>query len=666
MGKINLGIDLEPVEHQDPSRTKHVILKRPHASWSQSVFSVPFGDKIVPNRDYHYEGLSVMIDGENWHILDALAVGIKIGDRYAKLSVKTVTAYPWKMVYRYGFDSGALEVGYYLLNTKKRNSTAASISLHAQSQIPIKIVVEPLADIRHMYSDSCPEAHWGEVKNGGLLIGSERRGDIALYIKTSAHSEIKTLKRTHDWRYKLGAGYRRIENGRIVFAGRSKSMVSLGEIENSSQNAVLILTCGRDAYKGYDAALKSYRADEAAERKKIERITSKFPDLSVGFRAACLTKFGMFYDGNFFHEAGDFWFRSVWMRDEFEGLLSNFETFFTLRKGRMIKEIILSAFRYHRDGIIPNRPPNDYNSADATLLAYITAGRYAERTGDAAFARKIVKYAEMTLRTFSTGNAEKEGGPPVMHYNGLISVVPWHSWTDGKRTVCGCRVPIRIPVEWENELIQKGKMSELNKPKYFLPEINAQWVCALRAIIKMCELSEKDSNICREILAKAEKNFKTVLQSGEFLYNVVDGDGKKDATPGSPAVVALSLLEDLFDEEELRRMAEFVKANLLVYRKGLPFGILVRKSEKQVYLADDEYHEGVVWPRDTPYLIRLLRRVGDEETIEGLLKSNLEHQMDEGFVFYNSELFSPDDGAMTPVKNPVQFWSQWVDPYLIK
>ncbi len=34
--------------------------------------------------------------------------------------------------------------------------------------------------------------------------------------------------------------------------------------------------------------------------------------------------------------------------------------------------------------------------------------------------------------------------------------------------------------------------------------------------------------------------------------------------------------------------------------------------------------------------------------------------MKEGFLFYNSELFSQDDG-IAPVKNPAQFWSQWVD-----
>ncbi len=101
-------------------------------------------------------------------------------------------------------------------------------------------------------------------------------------------------------------------------------------------------------------------------------------------------------------------------------------------------------------------------------------------------------------------------------------------------------------------------------------------------------------------------------------------------------------------------------------KNGLPFGIVVKKSPKGSYYGDEEYHEAVVWPRDTPYLIRILRAAGEveKETVEGIQRSNLEHQMDEGFVFYNSELFSPDNGEMTPVKNPVQFWSQWVDPYI--
>jgi len=41
-------------------------------------------------------------------------------------------------------------------------------------------------------------------------------------------------------------------------------------------------------------------------------------------------------------------------------------------------------------------------------------------------------------------------------------------------------------------------------------------------------------------------------------------------------------------------------------------------------------------------------------------RNNFDHQMKEGFLFYNSELFSQDD-SIVPVKNPTQFWSQLVD-----
>ena len=154
-----------------------------------------------------------------------------------------------------------------------------------------------------------------------------------------------------------------------------------------------------------------------------------------------------------------------------------------------------------------------------------------------------------------------------------------------------------------------------------------------------------------------------------MLYNIVRIDGKRDTTLGSPAVVAFSLLraETVFSHHDLEHFIEHVKAKLLVTKNGLPFGILVKDSPKRTYYGDEEYHEGVVWPRDTPYLIRLLRYSGEREKklVEGLLQSNLEHQMNEGFVFYSSELFSPDNGAVVPVKNPVQFWSQWLDPYIV-
>jgi len=120
---------------------------------------------------------------------------------------------------------------------------------------------------------------------------------------------------------------------------------------------------------------------------------------------------------------------------------------------------------------------------------------------------------------------------------------------------------------------------------------------------------------------------------------------------------------DVFTIRELESMARYAKEKLMRNKWGLPFGIVVKESGKGTYLGDEEYHEEVVWPRDTPYLLQLLRVSGDRGTVDEVLRSNLKHQMEESFVFYNNELFSCDHD-LVPVKNPVQWWSQWVDPYL--
>ncbi|MCW3140725.1 MAG: hypothetical protein N2V72_00880 [Methanophagales archaeon] len=264
---------------------------------------------------------------------------------------------------------------------------------------------------------------------------------------------------------------------------------------------------------------------------------------------------------------------------------------------------------------------------------------------------------------------EKVNGAPVLNENGLISAVPWHSWTDTKRDIeiegKRVKVSIRIPDSW----CDLGE-NELNKPKYFLPELNAKWIKMLSHCVMMSSENENKKDEYFALLEKVRKNFKTIFWNSEenIFYNLVTVKGKRDKTPGSPTVVAFSLLldEDIFSHHELKEFIKDVKENLLMEKNGLPFGILVKKSSKKTYYGDEEYHEAVVWPRDTPYLIRILQYAGaiEKEIMEGILKSNLEHQMKEGFVFYNSELFSPDNEEMVPVKNPVQFWSQWVDPYL--
>ncbi|MDY6932439.1 MAG: hypothetical protein SVJ22_11060, partial [Halobacteriota archaeon] len=181
---MRFDVEVDPIEDPDPSRTKHLILKNRLASWSQSVYSVPFLDKIVPNRDYPYEGFSLIVTGENYHVLDGIAIGVKLNDGYVKLKPAIVRAHPWKM--KYGYDGEAsIDVEYYLANWDK---TGASATIDIKSsRSDVSIVVEPIVDIRHMYADSNPLSHYCEVIDDKMLI---ERSNISLLIAGSKEPEI--------------------------------------------------------------------------------------------------------------------------------------------------------------------------------------------------------------------------------------------------------------------------------------------------------------------------------------------------------------------------------------------------------------------------------------------------------------------------------------------
>lgn len=648
------GVGLKPVEDVNPAKTLHTILKRPSASWSHSVYSVPFFDKIIPNRDYPYEGLSYVLDGRNYHILDGIAIGI---DGH-ELRPSRVLAYPWKVIYSYDGDI-KLDVDYYLLG---RRENPGRITIRTDKSCTLEI--EPLIDIRWMYDHSDPSSHRVERCENGLIFA---RDDIRAAITASLPCECRTWHHPVDWFYKMGSGYRENVNGDILFRGEHRHPVSLGTIRIADQKTVsLALACGRsddDLIAMCTRALKECAADERNETNNAKDIVESL-DLggAAAFRALGMMKFGMYLDDTLCYEAGDFWFRTVWFRDSFEGILQNINTLFRLGMENRIRDILIYAFSNRDKHVrIPNFGDN-YGSIDATLLALIVGAEYLKRKMDDGLKKMILACAKDLLISFENGDLTAPNGSPVLHPDGLISSAPHHSWIDSMRTIVvdgiSHSLPSRIPEDWEHELARKYRektVHELTKPKYFLPEINSQWI---RAIKLISELSgeERYSNL----LDTASSGFRDMFVNEHFLNNIVTTGGRVDETIGSPAMVAISISDDLFTDEEIGRFIATVRDHLLVRREGLAFGVAVRESDRKIYYGDCEYHECVVWPRDTPYLIHLLDGNREKKLAKEIVRSNLDHQMKEGFLFYNSELFSQDDGIV-PVKNPVQFWSQWVD-----
>jgi hypothetical protein len=660
------------------SRTRHIILKRCHASLSQSVFSCRIGDKIAPNRDYPYEGLYVLLDGDYWKFLDAIAFGVRLGGRWLALAPDEVRASPWECEYSYNAEGLKALVSYYLFEAPG-GAGVMDVALQGKNAEDATIVLEPFFDIRFMYDQSTPDTHHDDIVSGALTVGVGSRtacltAKDAIYVRKG---------RRLLWNYKLGSGARCWQYDRLRFVPEKRIISSFYDIELEGPQASLKFACGETAAAAFGHLEGEYgRGDELRAAMIRDALFPAYrpADRDVLFRALGEDRFGMQVNGTIFPEAGDFWFRSVWFRDLFEGLIHNYQTTRKIEGMARMTEILLKSFNLQDGrGRIPNRlvpgtngRKPDYNSADATLLAFVLAGMLVRDGSNADLAQAAATAFRKYLDGIRRCELETDG-PARLRPNGLISVPSWHSWTDGMRSIEGRNLPIRVSEDWESELIRRNATEELYLQKFFLPEINAQWLRALEAgwLFSRYDRDFAMADACKTYYNRARAAFKQVFLDPRtgFIYNLVCTDDfalgpQADPRPGSPGVVAAAMLGlDVFSLRELEGIAAFAKTRLLRTKWGLPFGIIVRESERDVYLGDPEYHEAVVWPRDTPYLLRLLALTGDSATISGLLASNLRHQMEEGFVFYNQELFSGDDDRV-PVKNPVQWWSQWVDPYL--
>jgi glycogen debranching enzyme len=378
--------------------------------------------------------------------------------------------------------------------------------------------------------------------------------------------------------------------------------------------------------------------------------------------------------------------------------------YFDEHTGRVPNLLPYSISGYERRG--PRTLPSAeyYYTADATLLFFLLSQRYIEETKDSGLASKILETFIKTFQRYQEASLDSINGPPAITENGLLTCVPWHSWTDSKREIVlgGLRVKdlaTRAPREWQVNELRKGRSTEevwsfFNRPIFYLPEINALWIRALEAVTAMSEANRVNTvnpeviAEAKNILTSAKENYPRVFwnEGKRFLYDIVSLDlSLRDDTLGSCGIMAASLLRNLLPQDMLESIWKATKDHLLISRRVtwlkrymgevLPFGVIVKDYGDRAYLGDEQYHGAVVWPRDTPLLIGILERLGATDVIRGLLVSNLDHQMGEGAVFYNHELFSLPTGRNpspikesadnpVPVKNPIQFWSQWVDPYL--
>jgi len=674
MKALELKQELQPREGEGPARTQRVLLRRPKSEFGASAFSTYLGEYVVPNRDYAYEGLSCIESGEPWKLLDGIALSArgKNGEPL-QLQAKSVTVWPWKAVYTYSLPTNPaarLHVDYYLF---RKEGPLLCLSLQIEHAPQLSVRVKPLVDIRHVFEPSAWKEHSvKEVLNGLVIERLGRKVSVHSPNSRACHAEPKP----QHWNYKLGSGERVNSGGRVEFKGEERTVCDAGFLEVAVSEGVhthVFVSCD-----GSKRLLGVRKSDERSETLRADRLLHLFrqplakaghawgPAGGKALAARMLVlaeKFRVSHPaiGEGF-DAGAYWFRNPWLSDTTETMWQNFDFLWEWDKRRLKRELV-TWLSLHEDGWTPKSLPTkqgaplEFRSLDGTLKAWLLALRLLKKQKDRALTELVGEGLEGLFESL------EDNGRARLNSDKLLLCPAGDSWLDAKVWREGVQVPARLPKEFVHKVFTEEhsleKRAKRMETPCLLAEVNAWWLVLLQEAQEMREGAS-------EMLARAERAYRKVFyeeKEGIIRHTVIPNFGhSKEAS--SVGVEAAALLPSLFVNGEMQKILQTARERLLVQRKGKPFGILVRELPERVFYNDEQYHGAVVWPRETPYLIALARKVGDKSLVESLLLSNLAHQQEEGCVFYSSELLSPDHGEPVPVKNPAQLWSSWVQPYL--
>lgn len=701
----------------DHARTRRLALRVPSAEWCQSSLSTLNANGFThPRTDYAYEGLFALMHGDNWKILDHVGFQVRVAGEPVALATEPVSVTPDWALYHYSSAQGRLEVRYQLFAASQAGVLSIRYTWVPQGPEPAELLLEPVFDLRHMFYFSDPEGHRLGRREPRLLTLSNHRH---VAIATSHDFRLQGDRQVLDLNYRLGSGDREQAGQHVRFKREGFRGMTPGHLALSlSHEVVLTVAAGPTEDEAIRAA-RHVQAEHAA-LVALQEATFAAAARALGGQAPGVVerayvmaeKYGLPIGGTRIPEVGSWWFRTAWLRPLFSSLLHNHRTLERLGRSQCTRDALHLALRYQdpATGRLPNRlpdhaadlahfqkrgrlPPDFYQGSDPLLALFVLLSEAGCHLADPGLAQELHALFTRALASFEHPMV---AGTPCLMETGLLLTTPHYSWLNGRRTleVEGLTVadlPTRVDREWQREAIrhyQDGHYAheQYQESAFYLPEINAQWIRMLEVGFGLADMIG-DLPLAvrlRDTYERAIANYKRLFwNSGVgFLYNLITKEGRPDPMVTSPGIEAAALLGSrVFTRQELASVWSTVRSHLLVsrVRGGRPaaFGVVAKDSTERIFLGDEQYHEAVCWPRETPHLLRLLTELGEDSAILEILETNLEHQIEEGAVFYASELLSlpeggnpaPDPATGTdpvPVKNPMHWASLWCDPYLAR
>ncbi|MEM4576460.1 MAG: hypothetical protein QW701_03215 [Candidatus Nezhaarchaeales archaeon] len=664
--RFDVLCEIEPYEDPDwdYARNKHVLLKDILLEYSTSNFDAPIATPIGllhgGNRDFSWQGLLVgPLNNRLYKVLDAIYYK-PIGAE----SLKPITVTIGRRSARYAYvdDRGdKYEVTVSIRVEEGRGVLEASASRPS--------IFAPLLAFYDM--DTCVESNFKLIQEGEAITVEPET--IPLSLKIRGFSEVYKLELSFDWIYKLGDGFRTLEGGKPYFVRhvrRVRMPIAL-KCDGGTINVEVPLKAWN--FKRIDLKVKGKlkRLRRELEERIRGKVSVKVIDALV-LRVDRLLGFGIPLNSILAPEAGAMWFKRVWARDLLEGLRWNLLTYTTVLGlsswlVELVRKLLLEAKELK--GLKTFLREGDYSSDAFPQLMSIAAKLYY-LTGEKALVREALRLTSTALKLMRAG----DGFSGCIIRDGLILCRANSSWMDVIYAVNDLKWPTRLPLNW----MWKVSPQDL----FALVEVNALFIEGLDSLLKAAQDSEvKADKELHDVKCELLDGYKKWFYSRSSLppLTIEPSSNLRDETPSSAGVVALTILKGIAYGEELSSMWSSIEA-MTVKRRLVslgsswePFGIIARRVEERPYLGDLEYHGPVIWPRDTPYLVEVMKVLGLDPY--GILVNNLDHMISEGAIGYCNELFSLPIGINpsylgetslnpVPVKNYAQYWSHWCDPFV--
>ncbi len=673
MTEILFSKDFEPLCRiecsEDPdwdyARNKQVLLKDVLVEYSTSSFDAPIPTPVGVlhggNRDFSWQGLLVGPLGNSiYKVLDAVY--------YKPLSsqeLRPVCVVAGRSAARYQYVDelgGLYEVEISIRTEEGRCLIKASAS-RPSVFVPLFAFYDMEAGIR---------APIQIIQQGDAMVVEPKGMPLKLVVK--GFSSVTYINQELDWVYKLGDGFRTISDGKVFFVKHVYRVSAPVALTSEDGTIIIEVHLRRPKFERIDhkasRMLKKFR-EELSERAK-GRAPPQVIDAIV-LRVDRLLRFGVPSNSILIPEAGSMWFRRAWARDLIEGLRWNLMTYAKVLdlSGWLIKLVRgLISTAYNSRGLRVFVDGGDYVSDAVPQLISVSAKLY-ELTHDKRLVKEAAKLALLACKLMKS----EEGFSGCRVEDGLVLSKANSSWIDVLYEVEGVKWPLRLPWGWLSKFSSENLFALVEVNALFIEGLDNLLDAIRDADLRGCE----DIEVLRDELVEGYEKWFHVAGLLPPL-TVEPSTGARDWTPSSAGIAALALLKNsVYGIDEIskawRQIEEMIVKRRLVYLGGgwEVFGVVTRRVEERPYLGDLEYHGPVVWPRDTPYLIEVMKCLGLDPY--GVLVNNLDHMISEGAIGYVSELFSlpvglnphePGECSLNPVpvKNYAQYWSHWCDPYV--